>query len=110
MIIRDLIDRNVSFAVIKYYNWLTEGRFVQNEEWEVIVPASEVHKTKGIVMYAARDIKKGSKSRILTLEETAEFRELLPNCFDCVERNDYGAVYELKDKPNTRELLTQKHW
>lgn len=110
MIIRDLIDRNVNFAVIKYYSWLTRARIIQNEEWEVLVPRSEVKKTKGILLTGGRDLSVGSKSRILTLEEISEFRDLLPRYFNCVKRNEHGAVWERNDTENTRELLTQKHW
>lgn len=110
MIIKDLIDRNINFAVIKYYSWLTRAKIIQNEEWEVLIPRSEAKKAKGIFLTGARDLSAGSKSRILSLEEISEFRYLLPRHFNCVERNEHGAVWERNDTKNTRELLTPKNW
>lgn len=97
MIIKNLINRNVNFVVVQYYSWLKSTRSLQNKEWEILIPKSEAYLAKGIFLKSAEGIKH-TKSRILTLDEITEFRELLPQHFVCAIKNSDGAVYELKDK------------
>jgi|26BtaG_2_1085354.scaffolds.fasta_scaffold01717_5 hypothetical protein len=106
--IQKLIKNHVNFAVVQYYNYLTKAKMMQNEEWEVIVPLSEVSKCKGIRLYKStiRDYK--TKSRVLSGAEITTFKRLLPEHFDCVIKNEDGAVYELKNKSFKTQILTSK--
>lgn len=108
MIIKELLNRNVKFIVVQYENYLTKAKFMQMQEWEVIVPEEELKKTKGIFLVFSAVFSKKCKSRILSLSEITEFKELLSDHFHCAVKNKDGAVYEPINHTNINQSFINK--
>lgn len=106
MIIKELIKREVCFAVLQYSVWLTKSKIAYSQQWEVLVPSSERPKTKGIPLLMSDVFGVKTKSKIITGEEITEFKDLLnANLFRCVVKTDDGAVYEPVNQKSIKKLI-----
>ncbi|MFA7448782.1 MAG: hypothetical protein WCY77_10120 [Weeksellaceae bacterium] len=105
MVIAKLIKNDIDFIVVQYYSYLTYGKFVQNESWEIIVPQSQRKLLKGESFGNSELAGVKMKSRELRVHEIAEFKELRPTHFTTVVKDSTGAVYERVGKNFKTNIL-----
>lgn len=106
MIIRELIKKDICFAVVQYHSYLTKGKIMCNQEWELIAAAKDRAKLKahGFQCNNAAAIPARHRnpdsiiSRELDLAEINEFRELKDSEFTKVLDTEDGMIWELKDQ------------
>lgn len=104
MIIRELIKKDICFAVVQYHSFLTKGKIMCNQEWELIALDGAKLGAFGFVKNndpqtpVRLQNPSGIVSRELDLAEITEFRELKDREFRKVLDTEDGMIWELKDQ------------
>lgn len=116
MIVKTLLKEGFSFAVVRYYSYLTRAKLFPHQEWEILALREDKKSLSkyGFVLNNEANTPerhrnpKGVISRVLKLEEIAEFRQLIEDYFVEVVRNEDGVVWEVKEKSLKEKLKKSK--
>lgn len=101
-IVKHLLKEGYCFAVMQSYSWLTKGKMMQNQEWEILAQKSDYKtlKKQGFeLLNNPAELPKdrnptGIISRIMTLEEINEFRSVKDEFFSKVLETEDGMIWE----------------
>lgn len=116
MIVKQLLKEGYCFAVMRSFSYLTQAKKFPHQEWEILA-LREDKKTLsklGFVLNNEANTPErhrnpmGIISRVLELEEIAEFRQLIEDYFVEVVKNEDGAVWEVKGQSLKEKLKTSK--
>ncbi|ROH98313.1 hypothetical protein EGI16_21790 [Chryseobacterium sp. G0240] len=103
MIIKELLNDKICFAVVQSYCYLTKHKIMLNQEWEIIASNKDSKDLKrrfttnaGAYIPENQKNPKGIISYTLDLAEIKEFRSLKDEYFTKVMSNENGTVWEVK--------------
>lgn len=105
-IVKHLLKEGYCFAVMQSYSWLTKGKMMQNQEYEILAQKSDYKMLKkdGFELLnnpADRPNDRNPKgviSRVMNLEEISEFRTVKDEFFSKIIETEDGIIWETKDK------------
>lgn len=106
-IVKHLLKEGYCFAVMQSYSWLTKGKMMQNQEWEILALRNDYQdlKKRGFELLNDPALKVTERnpreiiSRIMTLEEISEFRQMKDEYFTKVQDDENGMLWEITRKP-----------
>lgn len=108
-IVKHLLKEGYCFAVMQSYSWLTKGKMLQNQEWELIAAKSDYKtlKKEGFELLNNPADRlddrnpEGMVSRVLNREEIAEFLAMKDEFFSKVLETEDGIIWEIRERSLT---------
>ncbi len=104
MIVKDLMQEGICFAVVQSVTGLTRHSTIEGKEYEIVALSKDVSSYSRFVMNSSGILPKshqnpdGVSSSILSYQEVQEFLELKDGRF-LTHRILNGAVYDLIENP-----------
>lgn len=106
MIIQQLIEQGVCFAVMQSWSYLTKVKMYTQQEWEIIALEEDFsglkkwgfNKQNHLSLAEKHRNPKGIISRDMTVAETNEFKMLKEDYFVKALESEEGSIWELKEK------------
>lgn len=104
MIIQDLLNTGVCFAIVQSNSFLTKAKIMLNQEFEIIALEKDSNelikrftRNEGFHIPESQKNPKGIVSYVLDIMEIGEFKRLRDGCFTKVLDDENGRVWEITD-------------
>lgn len=115
-IVKHLLKEGYCFAVMQSFSWLTKGKIMQNQEWELIAARSDYKtlKREGFELLNNPADRlddrnpEGIISRVLNREESAEFLAVKDEFFSKVLEAKDGIIWEITGRSLIRLLRSSQ--